>query len=146
MNVSVRVTNPRLLLLENPENTVTKAIVSDCRMFFHFTQDKTLVRRVNRTEVNETFHCSLQKAQVFVLTNVSEDKHRHKIIAPTGVDVHAKRQMDNAVMLSNSLNVSSEPIACRVSLNDIVLAAPSSPEQSAPSSAQLRRNSSSKTR
>lgn len=121
LNVSVTVRNPRLLLLDNPEVKNSKAIVSDCKIAFHFTQEKKSAKNGQRVEVKDTFHCSLQRAQVFVLSDVSENVNPHKIIAPTGVDIHAKRQSENGVMLSNSLNVGSEPISCRVSLNDVVL-------------------------
>ena len=52
---------------------------------------------------------------------MSTNANPHKIIAPTGLDVHVKRHSENGVMLTTSLNVGSEPITCRVSLNDIVL-------------------------
>lgn len=121
LNLSVMVRNPRLLLLENPEVKNSKAIVSDCKISFHFAQEKLSARSGQRVEVKDTFHCSLQRAQVFVLSDVSENVNPHKIIAPTGVDVHAKRHAENGIMLSNSLNVGSEPVSCRVSLNDVVL-------------------------
>jgi len=122
LSVTVTVVNPRLLLLQNPEDRSTKAIVSDCTINFHFSQEKLTAKEAKRFEVSETFHCALQRAQVFVLGNIEDSSHPHKVIAPTGIDVVAKRLSENGLMLTNSLNVGSEPIACRASLNDVVLA------------------------
>jgi hypothetical protein len=121
MNLTVVVINPRLLLLENPTIRSTKAIVSDCAITLHYSQEKLTAIKTKSVHVSETIHVALQRAQVFVLSNLAESNNPHKIVAPTGLDIVVKLQSENGVQISTSVNVGSEPIACRVSLNDMVL-------------------------
>jgi hypothetical protein len=124
-SLTLTIVNPRLFLLENPEDSKTKAIVTDCNIHLLVVSDLYTYdggdRYNDRVEFKNSIHLALKQAQVFVWTDMQAQSKPHKIVEPMGVDVHLERSTENDVNLMNYLKVSSHNIRCRVSLNDIAL-------------------------
>ncbi len=119
VNVNVKLINPLLLLLENPEISSSKAIVSRCKFSFHY---KYNMMDCARNESKEVMHGSLRGAEIFVLTDMMKiGATPHQIIEPTIIDFHYKHTTENNEN-NTGITLTSDAIHCRVSLNDVVLA------------------------
>jgi hypothetical protein len=123
-NLTIIVLNPRLFVLENPEDYATKAVVSDCKINFFIVRETHTYQYVDqseRTEVKDSVHLSLRDFQLFVWTNIQEQSMPHQIIEPAGVDIHFVNATENDVCLLKHFKCSTDNFRGRVSLNDIVL-------------------------
>ena len=117
--LNVKLINPLLLLLENPEIASSKAIVSRCKFSFHYKYNMV---DLSRNESKEVMHGSLRSAEIFVLTDMMKiGATPHQIIEPTSIDFHYKHTTENNED-NTGITLTSDAIHCRVSLNDVVLA------------------------
>lgn len=115
---SIKITNPRLLFLENPEVSNSKAIESRCEI--DLTYNRSILPE-STDEAKDTFHLTLFDLQAFALRNVMEQETTHKILNPTRIDFHYGAFVVATKTVSIQAWISSHDISINVSVNDIVL-------------------------
>ena len=127
MNVVVRVTNPRLILLEDPTTDESRAIVGSCDIEVHYSRENryssgiSIVTKAQNRELRESLHVSVHNHEVFVLRSMLA-WHPQPIVEPMGMELNLRRRTVNSVLLSSSLSVDVDNVYARVSINDILLA------------------------
>ena len=127
MNVVVRVTNPRLILLEDPTTDESRAIVGSCDIEVHYSRENrysagiSTITRLQNRELRESLHVSVHNHEVFVLRSMLA-WNPQPIVEPMGMELNLRRRTVNSVLLSSSLSVDVDNLYARVSINDILLA------------------------
>ena len=127
MNVVVRVTNPRLILLEDPTTDESRAIVGSCDIEVHYSRENryssgiSMITKAQNRELRESLHVSVHNHEVFVLRSMLA-WHPQPIVEPMGMELNLRRRTVNSVLLSSSLSVDVDNVYARVSINDILLA------------------------
>lgn len=119
INVVVRITNPRLLLLEDPSSPDSKAIVSKGNITMNYTKD---IRDVSTNDSRDVLHLTVQDAEVFILQNGISHGNPLQIIDPTGFDIHFNQSVMKDTVLSVGLSVMLDEIRIKVSFHDLLLA------------------------
>eukprot|EP01041_Mallomonas_annulata_P004154 gene4154-8257_t len=119
MHVRININNPRVILLEDPTQISTRAIVARCGANVRFSivgtteEDGTL-------EVVESLQVSVQDLSLCVLFNLMR-WNPEQIINPFVVDVLHKRTLVNGVPISIGFSLCTDDIEARIALNDVVL-------------------------
>ena len=127
MNVVVRVTNPRLILLEDPTTDESRAIVGSCDIEVHYSRENrysagiSTITHLQNRELRESLHVSVHNHEVFVLRSMLA-WNPQPIVEPMGMELNLRRRTVNSVLLSSSLSVDVDNLYARVSINDILLA------------------------
>jgi hypothetical protein len=127
MNVVVRVTNPRLILLEDPTTDESRAIVGSCDIEVHYSRENryssgiSVITKAQNRELRESLHVSVHNHEVFVLRSMLA-WHPQPIVEPMGMELNLRRRTVNSVLLSSSLSVDVDNVYARVSITDILLA------------------------
>jgi hypothetical protein len=127
MNVIVKVTNPRLILLEDPTTDESRAIVGSCDLEVHYSRENRLfagvssITKAQNRELRESLHVSVHNHEVFVLRSMLL-WHPQPIVEPMGLELHLRRRTLNSVLVSSIMSVDVDSVNARVSINDIVLA------------------------
>lgn len=85
MNVVVKVTNPRLILLEDPTTEESRAIVGSCGVVVHYSRSTT------GKELVESLHISIRDNRVFVLPNMAHWKPQ-PVLEPMTLEINLKRR------------------------------------------------------
>lgn len=112
MNVIVKVTNPRLILLEDPTTDESRAIVSSCGIEVHYSREHKLFPGVSRItgtqnkELRESLHISLHDHKVFVLRSMLQ-WHPQSILEPMGMEFNLRRRTVNRSVVTYSYPLSS---------------------------------------
>jgi hypothetical protein len=127
MNVIVRVSNPRLILLEDPTTDESRAIVGSCDLEVHYSRENRLfagvssITKAQNRELRESLHVSVHNHEVFVLRSMLL-WHPQPIVEPMGLELHLRRRTLNSVLVSSIMSVDVDSVNARVSINDVVLA------------------------
>jgi hypothetical protein len=127
INVIVRVTNPRLILLEDPATDESRAIVSSCGIEVHYSREHKLfhglskITNAQNKELRESLHVSLHDHKVFVLRNMQQ-WNPQSILEPMGMEFNLRRRTVNSLLLSSIMSIDMDNVNARVSINDIFLA------------------------
>ena len=126
MTVTVKVTNPRLILLEDPTSDESKALVGSCDIEVHYSREFILypgfnaVTKLQNKELRESLHVSVHNHEVFVLRNMSL-WHPLSVVEPMGVEFNLRRCTKNGKLVSSIMSVDLDDVNARVSVNDIFL-------------------------
>ena len=118
LSLRVAVSNPRVILLENPEARNSKAIVCTFELIFTFSQD---VQNILTREQRDIVQVSLQAAELFVLVKGLKHGKPQQVIEPTGIELHVGRRLEQGQVLSVTVCLDSRGVAGKVSLNDLKL-------------------------
>jgi hypothetical protein len=118
--VNVSISNPYLILLEDPASEHSKAIAATCEIVLQYSQDGKADHDGGQ-ETNDTIHIALQQAEVFVLLDNSVAKVSHRIVEPTALQFHMKSTVVKTIPIVMDISLLTEEIFVRASLNDIVL-------------------------
>jgi hypothetical protein len=127
MNVIVKVSNPRLILLEDPTTDESRAIVGSCDLEVHYSRENRLfagvssITKAQNRELRESLHVSVHNHEVFVLRSMLL-WHPQPIVEPMGLELHLRRRTLNSVLVSSIMSVDVDSVNARVSINDVVLA------------------------
>lgn len=127
MNVIVRVSNPRLILLEDPTTDESRAIVGSCDLEVHYSRENRLfagvssITKAQNRELRESLHVSVHNHEVFVLRSMLL-WHPQPIVEPMGLELHLRRRTLNSVLVSSIMSIDVDSVNARVSINDVVLA------------------------
>jgi hypothetical protein len=117
LNVSLAIINPRVLLLENPENSDSKAIVGRCGLQLHYCHDE---KNKLTQEIKETLHVTMKNAELFILTEIINGIPQ-QIIEPTNSEIHINRTKELEREISRNFSFDIDQIIAKVSLNDVLL-------------------------
>jgi hypothetical protein len=113
LKLSVKVSNPRLLVLEDPTDKNSQAIVSKCRIFMSYTSDTTDI-------TNDSLHVSLQDAEIFLLQGLSVGMPQ-QIVDPTSVEFNMKKTSAKSKVLSTRFAINVDTINMSLSFQDLLL-------------------------
>lgn len=119
MNINVVVSNPRLILLDDPTTEESRAIVGRCGIEAHYTRETTYIG--TSRSLQESLHVSLKGLEVFVLHNMLK-WFPLPILEPMGIEYHLRRKSINGVYQSVNMSLDMDNVDTRVSVSDIVLA------------------------
>lgn len=117
-SVHVAVTNPRIILMENPERRNSRAIVCPFEIMFTYSND---TQDVKKSEMREIIQASLRDFEIFVLLEGVDSSKQHQIVEPTGIELHLSRRMEENILLSCSMYCDSRTVNGKVSVSDIKL-------------------------
>jgi hypothetical protein len=119
--VNVAISNPYLVLLEDPAKEHSKSIAATCEIVVQYVQEQKNTIAFSQ-ESKDVIHVSLQQAAIFVLLdNNSLSKISRRIIEPTAMQFHMNSTVVNGINVMMDMSISAEDIFMRASLNDIVL-------------------------
>lgn len=128
LNINVAVTNPRLILLDDPTTEESRAIVCRCGIQVHLTKvTKTYGKYVidtdyfNNKEITESLHLSVKELEVFVLCNIMK-YYPLSILEKMGLEYHLRIKSINEKVLFSHTSIDIDNINARVSINDVILA------------------------
>ena len=119
MNINVIVSNPRLILLDDPTTEESRAIVGRCGIEAHYTRETTYIG--SSRSLQESLHVSLKGLEVFVLHNMLK-WFPLPILEPMGIEYHLRRKSINGIYQSVNMSLDMDNVDARVSVSDIVLA------------------------
>lgn len=115
MNVVVNVTNPRLILLEDPTMAESRAIVGSCGVVVHYSRSTT------GNSLVESLHISVRDNRVFILPNMAYWKPQ-PVLEPMTLEINLKKKTVDGCLVSCALSLVVDDIVARVALSDIYLA------------------------
>ena len=118
MNVTVKIANPRILILENRSNENSKAIVMRSNIVINFCQD---VKNKITKEIRESFHLSVLNAEIFSLYGGLQNGVPLQIVEPAAIDFHLNRMSERGLVLSVSVNFDADDLIAKISLRDVML-------------------------
>ena len=119
ININVIVSNPRLILLDDPTTEESRAIVGRCGIEAHYTRETTTIGALR--SLQESLHISLKGLEVFVLHNMVK-WFPLPILEPMGIEYHLRRKSINGIYQSINMSLDMDNVDARVSVSDIVLA------------------------
>ena len=142
MNVTLKIRDPRLLVLDDPTTLASRAILCKNEINLHYTRDvvtrtagfgviatptapipKTGQMNANNTrrEIDDSLHVSLKNNEIFVILNMLGWNPR-SILEPVAIEYHLRRKIldDQVLLIKSSIDVDS--INARISVNDLLLA------------------------
>jgi hypothetical protein len=118
MNVTVKIANPRILILENRSNEHSKAIVMRSNIIINYCQD---VKSKIRKEIRESIHLSILNAEIFSLYGGLRNGIPLQIVEPAAIDFHLNRRCECGLVLSVSVNFDADDLIAKISLKDLML-------------------------
>ncbi|RYH20785.1 hypothetical protein EON65_22470, partial [archaeon] len=119
MNVTVKMVNSQLVLLEDPALKDSQAIVGRCAMEVHFSRD---VKTYHTTvEMFESVHVTVSDNEIFVVKDMRY-WNPVPILQPFDVECHFKRTIVNTVTVFTSVQLELDDVNARLSFNDLLLA------------------------
>jgi hypothetical protein len=128
LNINVAVTNPRLILLDDPTTEESRAIVCRCGVQVHLTKvTKTYGNYIIDTEyfdnkeITESLHLSVKELEVFVLCNIMK-YYPLSILEKMGLEYNLRKKSINDKVLFSHTCIDVDNINTRVSINDVILA------------------------
>lgn len=118
MNVTVKISNPRILILENRSAENSKAIVLRSNIVINYCQD---VKNKLTKESRESIHLSVLHAEIFSLYGGVKSGIPLQIVEPSALDFHLNRRCEGGLVLSVSVNFDADDLIAKVSLRDLLL-------------------------
>ena len=127
MNLVVKVTNPQIILLDDPTTDESRAIVSSGGIVVHYSRE---FRHLGGThaasglpnrELRESLHVSVKDHKVFVLRSMLHWSPQ-PILEPMGMEYNLRRRSVNGVAVASNLSMDVYNVHARVSINDVFLA------------------------
>lgn len=110
----VTATNPRLIVLEDPREENSQAIVSKCGISLYYIID------TSNGVTTESMHLSLKDAEIFVLQGLSVG-FPQQIVDPTSIEFHMKRSMEKSIILAARFAINIDSINTKLSFHDLIL-------------------------
>ena len=118
LNVTVKISNPRILILENRSIENSKAIVLRSNIVINYCQD---VKNKLTKESRESIHLSILHAEIFSLYGGVKNGIPLQIVEPAALDFHLNRRCEGGLVLSVSVNFDADDLIAKVSLRDLML-------------------------
>lgn len=118
VNVTIKIANPRILILENRSNEDSKAIVMRSNIIINYCQD---VKNKVTKEIRESIHLSVLNAEIFSLYGGLRNGIPLQIVEPAAIDFHLNRRFDSGLVLTVSVNFDADDLIAKISLKDLML-------------------------
>lgn len=122
MNVTVKVNNPQMILLEDPTSSESQAIVGRCGIEVTYTRMLRTWEHLTTQELVESLHVSLTNYEIFVLHSMQQKDRLHPILEPLGVELFLKRESVDKVAMFTKISIEHDSINARLSFNNLLLA------------------------
>lgn len=135
MNVSVKVVNPRLLILEDPSAKETQALMLQSEINIHYTRDfsvfaspsarlsfspspQTTTSSIKKV-LNESLHLSVTKLGISLINNIHLWSPK-RILQPFSVEFHLRRKCVDDQNMFMKMSADIESTNARISTKDLV--------------------------
>lgn len=122
INVNVALNNPRLVLLEDPTQQASQAIVIQCdkadivyKSSTHMSKDNEIGKNCNDARI------VTDNSEIYVALDVTKDNPHH-VVDPVAVTMSWNSESFENTLLTNAFAFSTSPLNVKTSLNDILLA------------------------
>lgn len=119
MNAAVKMIDSKLILLEDPAISDSRAIVGQCATELHFSRE--VRTQGSRIEMFESLHISVSDNEMYVLRSIHQWHSPIPILEPFGVELHVKRNMINGQVALTSMQLEIDDIDAKLSFNDLLL-------------------------
>lgn len=119
MNVTTKMNNSRLILLEDPTSHATQAVVGRCSCEVSYSRE--VARGKTTVELFESLHITVLQFEVFVLRDLIQSIPI-PVLDPMDVECHIKKKNVNGCDVSTSIQLEVERVNARISFNDLLLA------------------------
>lgn len=135
MNVSVKVVNPRLLILDDPSAKETSALMLQTEINIHYTRDFTTyttptlrpsfspsrqaVQTSLKKTLDESLHVSITKLNISLLNSIHQWNPK-RILQPFSVEFHSRRKCQDDVTVFTKLSADIDSTNARVSTEDLL--------------------------
>jgi hypothetical protein len=117
LHVAVNVTNPRILILQNPSDINTPALVGRSSLSCTFVRD---VSSEIRSDVKEILHVEGECLELFLLASVSDPSQPLQVLEPSSLAFHQIRTSEGGIQLQSQLSLDLSAISVSVTLLDLV--------------------------
>lgn len=133
MNLSVKVENPKLIILDDPSVESSRSFVGRCGVEVHYTREvktfllptgnpRLLIEDGSNKELHESLHVSIRSLELSVQREI-DSSNLQSLLEPLGIEFHLRRRSFlNGFSFYNHLSVDIDSVHARVSLGDIMLA------------------------
>jgi hypothetical protein len=121
LNISVKVDNPRLILLDDPTSEESRAIVGRCQVEVHFTRETRTYANIEVKHLHESLHLSVKQLEMFVVESIVSIDDFKPILDPFGIEYHVRRRLRNGVSISTHMSTDVDGVEARISIRDILL-------------------------
>lgn len=113
--ISFSMLEPQLMMLENPKDEHSKALVNRSKVYVQLMLGKT------GDEDKMIVHVSLIESEVFVVHDVVGFKRFHRLLQPMSLELRLTTSTVQNQTVSLEVGIGIEDVAFRASLNDLVL-------------------------